>query len=83
MWNYSRGRGIIQGNTVIRIFDRTLLSDESEFKDPEVRVKLRVGKTLEIYEAQDSEGKLTQPLFILGIGEHHLRNESRKSGTYY
>ena len=74
MGNYSRGRGIIQGNTVIRIFDRTLLS---------VRVKLRVGKTLEIYEAQDSEGKLTQPLFILGIGEHYLRNESRKSGTYY
>ena len=51
--------------------------------DSEVRVKLRVGKTLEIYEAQDSEGKLTQPLFILGIGEHYLRNESRKSGTYY
>ena len=40
-------------------------------------------KTLEIYEAQDSKCKLTQPLFILGIGEHHLRNESRKSGTYY
>ena len=40
-------------------------------------------KCSEMYEAQDTESQLTQPIFILGIGEHHLRNESRKSGTYY